>query len=422
MSMTNNHDLFRPETLEANSTDRWGRPVGLLPMAWSRITLLLLLFIVVIIVFLSTVNFSRKETVRGRLRPTEAEARVYVSQPGVLKSLDVTIGEPIEKGMPIGLVSTDRQIESGESLGEQAVQALAEEADSLKDRQAGLLRSAKISADQIVLEEEKAEREQLDARANLQIIERRYEIALERVESALPLMEKGLLPKEEFRRREELKLQTEQAVIDLNGAINRASSRLSELALERASSKENLKRESASIDERLLQIQSQLATAQSQIGYVIKAPISGRVAALQISEGERADPQQPLLTILPEGGQLIAELFVPTRAIAFVEPGQEVRLQYDALPYQKFGAAFGLVESVSATTLSPHELRNGMQTEEAVYRVQVNLNEQSMPAFGKELALQSGMELSADIILEERKLMEWLLEPLMATRQRMKSG
>ena len=420
--MTDLKNFFRPEALEGNSTDRWGRPVGLLPMAWSRITLLLLLFVAAIIIFLSTVNFSRKETVRGRLRPTEAEARVFVSQPGVLKSLDVTIGEPIEKGTPIGLVSTDRQIESGESLGEQVVQALEEEVDSLKDRQAGLLRSAKITADQIVLEEEKAEREQSDARANLQIIERRYEIALERVESALPLMEKGLLPKEELRRREELMLQTEQAVIDLKGAIDRASARLSELALERASSKEDLKREIASIDERLLQIQSQLASAQSQIGYVIKAPISGRVAALQISEGERADPQQPLLTILPEGGQLIAELFVPTRAIAFVEQGQEVRLQYDALPYQKFGAAFGTVENVSATTLSPHELRNGLQMEEAVYRVQVKLYEQSMPAFGKELALQSGMELSADIILEERKLIEWLLEPLMAARQRMKTG
>ena len=113
---------------------------------------------------------------------------------------------------------------------------------------------------------------------------------------------------------------------------------------------------------------------------------------------------------------LIAELYLPSRAIAFVEPGQLVKLQYDALPYQKFGVAEGNVLRVSSTSLLPQELGVLTQNPEPLYRVEVGLSAQAVEAFGKDIPLQSGMELTADIVLEDRKLMEWLLEPIRSVR------
>jgi hypothetical protein len=46
---------------------------------------------------------------------------------------------------------------------------------------------------------------------------------------------------------------------------------------------------------------------------------------------------------------LQAEIYIPSRAIGFVKPGQEVRLLYDAFPYQRFGAYRGRVVAASSS-------------------------------------------------------------------------
>jgi membrane fusion protein len=49
---------------------------------------------------------------------------------------------------------------------------------------------------------------------------------------------------------------------------------------------------------------------------------------------------------------------------------------------------------------------------EPLYRVTVSLARQTAVAYGEPLALQPGMQLEADVVLEERRLFEWVLEPL----------
>jgi membrane fusion protein len=49
----------------------------------------------------------------------------------------------------------------------------------------------------------------------------------------------------------------------------------------------------------------------------------------------------------------------------------------------------------------------------------VALARQSIDAFGREVALQPDMTLSADVILEKRSLLEWLFEPLFGVRGRL---
>lgn len=153
-------------------------------------------------------------------------------------------------------------------------------------------------------------------------------------------------------------------------------------------------------------------------GYELRAPKAGRITALQASVGQVVDPAKPLMTWTPDGGSLRAELYVASRAIGFVKPGQRVRMLYDAFPYQKFGPAWGEVQEVSATVLAPAEMTAAVPVQEPVYRVTARLDAQSMRAFGADTPLQPGMALTADVILEERSFAEWLLEPLLALRAR----
>lgn len=55
---------------------------------------------------------------------------------------------------------------------------------------------------------------------------------------------------------------------------------------------------------------------------------------------------------------------------------------------------------------------------EPVYRLRAKLTQQQMQAFGKSFFLKSGMLFEADIMLEQRTLIEWLLEPIYSLRGR----
>ena len=117
-----------------------------------------------------------------------------------------------------------------------------------------------------------------------------------------------------------------------------------------------------------------------------------------------------LASLLPLDGQLEAELFAPSRAAGFLQPGLPVRLRYHAYPFQKFGLQEGSIREVSATTL------RGDGQGEPVYRVRVSLARQGLALQGRWQPLKPGALLDASVLLERRRLYEWLLEPLYSLR------
>jgi membrane fusion protein len=114
-----------------------------------------------------------------------------------------------------------------------------------------------------------------------------------------------------------------------------------------------------------------------------------------------------------------AEIFVPSRAIGFLAPGQEVRLRYDAFPYQRFGVGTGRIKSISSTVLRPDQIVATIRVEEPVYRVVVALDQDAIVAYGKRYRIRPGLALGADIVLDRRTFAEWLLDPIEALRGRL---
>ncbi|MBI3898699.1 MAG: HlyD family efflux transporter periplasmic adaptor subunit [Gammaproteobacteria bacterium] len=149
---------------------------------------------------------------------------------------------------------------------------------------------------------------------------------------------------------------------------------------------------------------------------VITAPAAGTATAVIANVGQVVDTSKPLMSLIPLGGELRAELYAPSRAIGFVKPGDHVRLRYQAYPYQKFGQQEGTVEAVAQTAFPNNELvgvgnavaGNG----EPSCRITVRLAAQTVIAYGAPRSLQAGMLLEADILQDTRRLYEWALEPL----------
>ena len=113
-----------------------------------------------------------------------------------------------------------------------------------------------------------------------------------------------------------------------------------------------------------------------------------------------------------------ATLYAPSRAIGMARVGQPVRLMYDAFPYQRFGTFTGHIVRISHSVLAPDEVDAPVKLQDPVYEVRVALDRQRIDAFGEALALEPGMTLSADVILDRRSFLDWILKPIRAVQAR----
>ena len=129
-----------------------------------------------------------------------------------------------------------------------------------------------------------------------------------------------------------------------------------------------------------------------------------------------------------------AQLFAPSSAVGFLRPAQRVQLRYQAFPYQKFGHHPGQVLQVSRTPLQAADLASlplsagsvtGVGADgtplaaEPLYRITVALDEQTVQAYGVAQPLVAGMQLEADVLLDRRRLIEWIFEPLLSVTGRL---
>jgi membrane fusion protein len=202
---------------------------------------------------------------------------------------------------------------------------------------------------------------------------------------------------------------TKRQILSKQNEINNMEREMEQMPFRKNKLMQELQGSITQLDERIIEL-------EGNESYAIKASIDGRVTSVQAHPGQSVSTNSSLLTIIPNDTVLYAELFLPSRAIGFVSVGQKVLLRYDAFPYQRFGLYEGRVEQVAQAVINPSEAAIPLQTKEPVYRVKVSLSSQSVNAYGKQLALQAGMSISADIILEERSLGEWLLAPIYSLR------
>jgi membrane fusion protein len=181
-------------------------------------------------------------------------------------------------------------------------------------------------------------------------------------------------------------------------------------------------------------LDQEITENQSRKTIVVTAPQSGIVSTIHLPKGSAVQAGQSVATLIPtklqkQGTpQLHAHLYASSRSAGFIQPGQIVWMRYAAYPYQKFGLAQGLVQNISATPTAAQDLPNGQsaalqnaaQTQEPLYRIQVQLKSQYITAYGETVPLKPGLALEADVLQDRRAVWEWFFEPVLATRQKIK--
>lgn len=411
--------LFRPEALEAQQS-QWLGTVLLAPRLSFRVfTLFALLAATGILGLLFFVDYTSKARINGWLVPDQGVVRVVAPQSGLVVELAVHEGQTVAAGEVLARVSTELKSEGLEATRAMVVDRLRQRRRSLVDER---VRRQRLQAAEL-----SARRDRLGTmRAELEQVERELELQHER----LALAERTLARTADLARRELAPVtRLDDAKEDqLDQALRIESLERSRTVLERerlalAAELERLPLENetflAGIDREIATLDQELAEAEARREVVVTAPLAGIVTGIQAELGSTVSVTASLMSIVPQGSALEAQMFAPGRAIGFVRPGQSVLLRYQAYPYQKFGFYRGTVRSISRAAVNPGDFPQGLAgltslygQNEPVYRLEVELERQTVTAYGEELPLQAGFQVEADVLLETRRLVEWVLDPL----------
>ncbi len=412
--------LFRQEAIDAQRHRLQGHVVLLPRWPHALLSALLLLWLAALITFLTQASYSRKETVRGWLEPADGMVRIFPQAEGRIAQLLVAEGEPVVKGQPVAIINGDRILEDGahlEALLLEEYQARKDAMERQLAREAVLeeLRNGELLAR---IGDAKATLKQLDEQAAT--LAQRIAIGEQRLARHRSLAEAGHLTASELEQLEEQQLLLTSERQELTVQRLQQASLLKQLRAER----QRLPEETRNAEDRLRialgELSAEIAQLRGNRAHVLVAPLDGQVSSIGFAEGQRATYEQALMTLLPENSPLEATLLVPVRAAGFLETGQALHIRYDAFPYQKFGLQAGEIVEVTAGTVLPSDQANlPLRISEPVFRVTAVPADDGVPAYGRRFELKPGMTLSADIVLEERSLLQWLLEPLHSLRGRM---
>ena len=147
----------------------------------------------------------------------------------------------------------------------------------------------------------------------------------------------------------------------------------------------------------------------------LKAPQAGIVKDVATtSKGAVVQPGMVLLTLVPKGESLLAEVHVKNENVGFVHTGQLVRVKVAAFPFQKYGLIDGRIQTLAPDAQAPNNTPG--QTAQQGYKAIVALDTQFLESLNGNAAqrkgLESGMQVVAEIHQGRRTIMAYLLSPV----------
>jgi membrane fusion protein len=378
--------LFRQEAIEFQQHARqWGRVVPLQPLPTRLMVWFITATAASVITFLFFAQYARKETVIGYLTPVSGTARIFAPQQGIVSAIYVKQGQRVEEGQPLLSVATAQIAADGEDVNTTILSTLSRQKESLtRHIEAEQLR-ATSERDRLATQMKGLETEIGYLRAQVTTQHERIRIVERIVASGAQLASRGLVSELDQRRREEALLEQRLSLGSLNQQVAARQSQLNEtrftldqLPTVTAEKVQQLRNELSAAEQRMAEVNGRRA-------YIIRAPIAGHVSSLQASVGQTADPRRLQLQIVPGDSALQAELFVPTRAIGFVGVGQDVRILYDAFPYQHYGTYRGRITRVSQTILTESDISVPITLPGPAYKATVALDRPDIDAYGKRI-------------------------------------
>ena len=406
--------LFRSQVLEHIANRKYGTVLLTTPLSHRFLTLLFVGIAAAIIAFFAFFSTTRKAQCSGVLLPNLGVIKVVPTQAGVVLAKHVVEGQLVHAGDVLFLLSSERSATVGDAQ-KTISSLLVNRRNSFTVDQAQLLAQSRTRLE--ALRRRAADLEGEIAKIDAQIVlqKQRVQLSEQAYKRYSDLQATSYISAAQLQDKQAELLDQQQRLAELNRVKSANGRDLTTAQADIADLQLQTQRDAAAVQRNVSSVEQDLTENEARRELVVRAPQDGTVTAITAALGQTATPNAAMASLIPAGSQLEAEIYAPSRSVGFVQPGMPVLLRYQAYPYQKFGQYKATVKEVASNALRPEELPLGAQSansNEALYRIRVMLDQQNVQAYGHQLPLKSGMAVDASILLEQRRLYEWVLEPL----------
>jgi adhesin transport system membrane fusion protein len=391
---TRSTDLpFASDMQEALLTERPRGP------GWTLVLLLALLA-----AGLAWAGLSRVEEItqgEGRVVSSSREQIIQSLEGGILQEMRVREGDVVQAGQPllrIDPTKADSSLKEGVSK-RLALQAMAARL-AAESRGTPLVFPAEVALDRSIVKNETqtfvARRRAVEESTGT--LRRSRELLSREIAMIEPMVARGLVAEVEL-------LRMRRQANDLELQIDE---RLNKYRTEAAG-------ELTRVESELAQVTGVLTARQDLVDRtVIRAPLRGTVKNVRVTTiGGVIQPGQDIMEIVPLEDQLLVEARIPPSEVAFLRPGLAAKVKLTAYDYTSYGGLDGRVEFISADTLRD-ERKPG---EENYYRVLVRTDKSVLVAGGKSLPIIPGMTATVEIRTGEKSVLDYLLKPVLRSRE-----
>ena len=157
--------------------------------------------------------------------------------------------------------------------------------------------------------------------------------------------------------------------------------------------------------EELTTAQGQLEQARKQQALeTIQAPVAGTIYRVKATKGPVQSGEE-LLSILPEGEEMLLEVKVLNRDIGFIRQGMKAKVKMATFPFQEFGTVDGEVIQISPNAIVDKEL--GL-----VFPTRIKVNKHSVNVRGQEVEFTPGMAATGEIVTRKKSILTFITEPV----------
>lgn len=397
--MARNHDL-----------DRLAREMrGASPFRGSLLLAVILLFLAAAAVWAARTELDDVTRAEGRIVPSRDVQVIQATEPGILQAVHVAEGEIVEAGAVLmeldgTQISSELDQEQQRAFGLMArIDRLQAEidgtglsyADTLIERAPDVVRSetalfhgreAELADEIDILERQRSQRRQHfeEGRVDLQTARDTLQVLADERGMMAPLVERGVEPATTL-----LTLRRTEA--EWRGRETRAQAALARLQ--------------SALDE----IDDQVRALRSRQ----RAPVRGVVNRIHRSTlGGLARAGEDLIEIVPLDDTLLVEAYLRPADIAFIHPGQRVKVKITAYDFSRYGSLDGEIVRIGADAVTRSE-----RDEEEFFVVQIRTDDNILGADGVAVEIMPGMITQVDILAGRKTVMEYLTRPVVRVKE-----
>ena len=257
--------------------------------------------------------------------------------------------------------------------------------------------------------------EQVGVRINLEKLVAILPLITERAAAMKEVVDKDLAPRMHWNELEQERIEAEKEIGVLKqqqGQLQAQAGQIEQQFLSRqAGIRKTVRTQTVELDRKIADLEQTLVKVETQSQQQrLMAPVSGTVHRMAVhTVGGVIKPAEPLMYIVPDSAGLEVEAWIKNRDIGFIEEGQTARVKIDTFPFTRYGTVEGVVEDLSQDAVADNE--NGL-----MYRARILIERSSIQAGRHLVKLVPGMTVTAEVKTGKRRLIEFLLTPLLRYR------